>query len=88
MRGALTRAHIARDTDDDKTALKLYHRIIEENTYLIAEALPEMVTIYQRANATAALEKALRSLLAKHPERRSLVAYTAIVNDLGWHRRH
>ena len=83
MRGALTRAHIARDTDDDKTALKLYHRIIEENTYLIAEALPEMVTIYQRANATAALEKALRSLLAKHPERRSLVAYTAIINDLG-----
>jgi len=83
MRGALTRAHIARDTDDDKTALKLYHRIIEENTYLIAEALPEMVTIYQRANATAALEKALRALLAKHPERRSLVAYTAIINDLG-----
>jgi hypothetical protein len=36
MRGALTRAHIARDTEDSKTALKLYHRIIDENTYLIA----------------------------------------------------
>ena len=83
MRGALTRAHIARDTDDDKTALKLFHRIIDENTYLIAEALPEMVSIYRRAGALPQLEKGLQDLLAKHPERRSLVAYTAIINDLG-----
>ena len=83
MRGALTRAHIARDTDDNKTALKLYNRIIDENTYLIAEALPEIVSIYTREEATNELESALRSLLAKHPDRRSLVAYTAIVNDLG-----
>ncbi len=83
MRGALTRAHIARDTDDNKTALKLYHRIIDENTYLIAETLPEIVSIYTRENATAELERALKTLLANNPERRSLVAYTAIVNDLG-----
>ena len=83
MRGALTRAHIARDTGDNKTALKLYHRIIDENTYLIAEALPEMVSIYKRENATAELESALKALLAKNPERSSLIAYTAIVNNLG-----
>ncbi len=83
MRGALTRAHIARATDDNKTALRLYHRIIDENTYLIAETLPEIVSIYERENATAELERALKSLLAKNPERSSLVAYTAIVNDLG-----
>jgi len=83
MRGALTRAHIARETDDNKTALKLYHRIIDENTYLIAETLPEIVSIYERENATAELERALKTLLAKYPERSSLVAYTAIVNDLG-----
>ena len=83
MRGALTRAHIARDTNDNKTALKLYHRIIDENTYLIAEALPEIVAIYERENATAELESALQKLLKKNPERSSLVAYTAIVNDLG-----
>jgi lipopolysaccharide biosynthesis regulator YciM len=83
LRGALTRAHIARDMDDNKTALKLYHRIIDEHTYLIAEALPEMVTIYERENATAALDKALKSMLQKNPEMNSLVAYTAIVNDLG-----
>ncbi len=83
MRGALTRAHIARDTDDNKTALRLYHRIIDENTYLIAEALPEIVTIYTREQQVDELERALRALLEKHPDRASLVAYTAIVNDIG-----
>ena len=83
MRGALTRAHIARDMDDNKTALKLYHRIIDENTYLIAEALPEIVAIYERENKTDELESALKDLLEKNPEMSSLVAYTAIVNDLG-----
>ena len=83
MRGALTRAHIARDTDDNKTALKLYHRIIDENTYLIAEALPEIVAIYKKEDAIAELESALQALLTKNPEMKSLVAYTAIVNDLG-----
>lgn len=83
MRGALTRAHIARDTGDNKTALKLYHRIIDENTYLIAEALPEIVAIYEKENATAALEKALERLLAENPDMSALVAYTAIVNDIG-----
>jgi len=83
MRGALTRAHIARDTDDNKTALKLYHRIIDENTYLIAEALPEIVSIYVKENKAAELESALKALLKKNPEMSSLVAYTAIVNDLG-----
>lgn len=83
MRGALARAHIARDTDDNKTALKLYHRIIDENTYLIAEALPEIVSIYVKENKTAELESALKSLLKKNPNMASLVAYTAIVNDLG-----
>ena len=83
MRGALTRAHIARDTDDSKTALKLYHRIIDENTYLIAEALPEIVAIYTRENEVDELERALKGMLAKNPQMASLVAYTAIVNDIG-----
>ena len=83
MRGALTRAHIARETDDYKTALKLYHRIIEEHTYLIAEALPEIVATYEREGSMAGLDKALRSMLGKNPDMRPLVAYTAIVNDIG-----
>ena len=83
MRGALTRAHIARETHDSRTAVRLYHRIIDESTYLIAEALPEIVAIYERENQVDELERALESMIQAHPEMRTLVAYTAIVNDIG-----
>ncbi len=82
LRGALTRAHIAQETNDNKTALRLYHRIIDEHTYLIAEALPEIVAIYERENAMGDLEKAFRQMLKKNPEMIGLVAYTAIVNNI------
>jgi lipopolysaccharide biosynthesis regulator YciM len=83
LRGALTRAHIAQETDDNKTALRLYHRIIDEHTYLIAEALPEIVSIYESENALGELEKIFRKMLKNNPEMSGLVAYTAIVNDIG-----
>ena len=82
MRGALTRAHIARETDDNKTAIRLYHRIIDEHTYIIAEALPEIVAAYERDGAMEGLDKAMRSMLEKNPEMSSLVAYTAIINSI------
>jgi len=82
-RGALTRARIARETDDVKTAMKLYHRIIDENTYLITEALPALVDVYDRDGSTAQLDKALRTHLEKNPHLRTNVAYTAIVNNIG-----
>jgi len=83
MRGALVRAHIARETDDTRTALRLYHRIIDEHTYLIAEALPEIVSIYTTEGKIDELEKALKSMLRRNPDMGSLVAYTAIANDIG-----
>lgn len=82
MRGALTRAHIARETGDFKTALRLYHRIIEEHTYLIAEALPEIVATYEREGSRDGLDSALRDMLSRNPDMQPLVAYTAIVNNL------
>ena len=83
QRGALTRAQIATDTGDSKTALKLYHRIIDENTYLITEALPAMVDIHAREGSNDQMEKAMKSLLANRPAMKTDVAYTAIVNDIG-----
>lgn len=83
LRGALIRAEIARDTEDNKTALRLYHRILDENTYLITEALPKLVEIHDRDNSTAQLEKNLTALFSKHPEMKIEVAYTAIVNNIG-----
>jgi lipopolysaccharide biosynthesis regulator YciM len=83
LRGALTRAEIARDTDDTKTALRLFHRVLDEHTYLITEALPELVEIHEREGSIRDLEKALESILKKNPEVKTDVAYTAIVNDIG-----
>ncbi|MDA0706657.1 MAG: lipopolysaccharide assembly protein LapB [Proteobacteria bacterium] len=82
MRGALTRAHIARETDDNATAIRLYHRIIDEHTYLISEALPEIVAAYKRDGSMNGLDKSLRSMVEDDPEMRTLVAYTAIVNKI------
>ena len=82
MRGALIRAHIARETNDYKTALRLYHRIIEEHTYLIAVALPEIVATYEREGSMTGLERALRTMLDRNPDMSALVAHTAIVNDI------
>ncbi|MDH3374218.1 MAG: lipopolysaccharide assembly protein LapB [Gammaproteobacteria bacterium] len=83
LRGALTRAHIARQSDDHKTALRLYQKIIDEHTYLIAEALPEIVATYEREGSTTGLDRALSSMLKKNPDMSALVAHTAIVNDIG-----
>jgi lipopolysaccharide biosynthesis regulator YciM len=83
LRGALTRAQIARDTDDLHTALRLYYRVINENAYLITEALPKLVEIYDREGATGELEKSLQTLFSRVPEVKMDVAYTAIVNNIG-----
>jgi lipopolysaccharide biosynthesis regulator YciM len=45
--------------------------------------LPEIVAIYKKENQIPELERALKSMLKKNPEMNSLVAYTAIVNDIG-----
>ncbi len=83
LRGALTRAEIARDCNDTKTALRLFQRILDEHTYLITEALPELVKIHEREGSIRDLERALESMLNKNPEMRTDVAYTAIVNNIG-----
>lgn len=82
LRGALTRAEIAQATDDTKTALRLYHRIIDENTWLITEALPKLVEIHANEGSLGNLEHDLKAMLDKHPEMSTHVAYTAIVNHI------
>lgn len=83
LRGALARAEIALATDDTKTALRLYQRIVEERTYLLIEALPKLVEIHRREDSLGVLERELRAMLQKHPDMGTYVAYTAIANDIG-----
>jgi lipopolysaccharide biosynthesis regulator YciM len=83
LRGALTRGDIARDTNDPKTALKLYQRIIDENTYLITEALPRIIDVHRSEGSLDKLEKNLESMLKKNPAMSTDIAYTAIANNIG-----
>ena len=83
FRGALTRAHIATDTGDSKTALKLYQRVMDESNYLITEALPRMVEIHTNDGTVDQLQQELEAMLDSHPSISKDLAYTAIVNDIG-----
>ena len=83
FRGALTRADIARDMGDTKTALKLYQRVIDESSYLITEALPRIIAIHTKEKSLDMLEKHLETMLRKHPEMSVDIAYTAIANNIG-----
>ncbi len=82
FRGALTRANIARETGDFKTALKLYHRVIDESEYLIVEALPKLVEIHREQDTLEKLDRDLRAMLERHPELSRNLAYTAVVNRI------
>ena len=83
LRGALTRAHIAQAMNDTSTALSLYNRIINEHTYLIAEALPEIVAIYSSEGKLDELDTAIRAMIRDDETMSTLVAYTSIINDIG-----
>ncbi|MGB5345873.1 MAG: lipopolysaccharide assembly protein LapB [Woeseia sp.] len=83
FRGALTRAALACDTGDFKTAIKLYRRVIDESDYLITEALPRLISVHDAEGTTDKLDRELRSMLEAHPGISKDLAYTAIVNDIG-----
>ena len=69
--------------NDNKTALRLYQRVIDENTYLVTEALPRIVAIHSNDGSIDKLEKNLESMLRKNPGMSTDIAYTAIANDIG-----
>ncbi len=83
QRGALTRADVARAAGDSKTAIKLYNRILDEETYLIAETLPRLVDTYKEEGSLASLEGDLAGLLKRNPAAKKEIAYAAVVNDIG-----
>lgn len=83
MRGALTRASIAQATDDPETALRLYGRVVDENSHLMPEALPRLVDIHRERDTLDQLNNELTSLTQRNPKAKNQIAYTAVVNDIG-----
>ena len=83
MRGALTRAAIAHSSGDTRTALKLYGRVVEENSHLMPVALPRLVEIHREQDSLATLSRELDALIKRNPKASNQIAHTAVVNDIG-----
>ena len=50
---------------------------------MLPEALPEIVATYASEGSMDGLDRALKTMLRKNPEMSSIVAYTAIINNIG-----
>ncbi len=83
QRGALTRAAIAQATDDSRTALRLFERVVDDASYLMTEALPQLVAIHRERDSLKALNKHLKTLIQSNQHASKEIAYTAIVHDIG-----
>ncbi len=83
MRGALTRAAIARATGDTKTAIRLYKRVVDDNSHLMPEALPALIEIYDDEGSLDRLNRDLEGLIKKNPKVSNQIAYSAVVNNMG-----
>ena len=67
---------------DYVSASEIYYDILLENNYLVTESLPLFYDIYMKKNQLNELDEKLLSLLKKFPKIESIIAYTAIINDL------
>ncbi|MEM9404052.1 MAG: lipopolysaccharide assembly protein LapB [Pseudomonadota bacterium] len=83
QRGALTRATIALATEDSRTALRLFERVVDGASYLMTEALPRLVEIHRERDSLKALNKHLEGLIRSNEHASKEIAYTAIAHDIG-----
>lgn len=83
MRGALARAAIARATNDTKTAIRLYNRVVDDNSHLMPEALPALIDIHREQGTLDKLNRDLEALIKQNPKAQNQIAYSAVVNDMG-----
>jgi len=78
----LVRAKIAISKGKKESAIAIYQKIIEENSYLITEALPLMVKIYIELNKQSELELKMKNIILSNPKISRDIAYTVIVNNI------
>lgn len=80
LRGTLLRAEVAMRTDDAKTALRLYRRVMEEDPDLIVEVLPKALAAYRALGSGAELTRDLEQIVERRPEAASTIALTALLH--------
>ena len=82
LRCDLVKARIAISVGNKKLAITIYQMIIEENSYLITEALPLMVDIYVELNKQSELEIMMEEIISNNTKITRDIAYTVIVKNI------
>ena len=81
-RGTLIRAAIALEEEDFDTAVKLYHRVLDTDGYLIAEILQSLVESHRRRGSLGELEKFLAKLMTNDPSIEADIAVAAMLSNM------
>ncbi len=81
-RGILIRAAIAIEEEDFDTAVRLYHRVLETDGYLIAEILHSLVESHRRRNSLPELQQFLSKLMVADPSLEADIAVAAILSNM------
>ena len=82
LRMKLVHAKIACEMNNLNQAIELYCSILEENTYLITEALPHLFNISSKAGLLKQLDSSIKGLCRQFDGIKVDIAYTAIVHNL------
>lgn len=81
-RGILIRAGIAIEEEDFDTAVRLYHRVLETDGYLIAEILHSLVESHRRRNSLPELQAFLSKLMLANASLEADIAVAAILSNM------
>ena len=82
MRGAMLQAAIAQKDGDYPQAAQLYQTVLERDSRLMAEVLPELDDCYRQAKDADGLDTFLSRQLKKTPELANTIAYAAILSSV------
>ena len=82
MRGAMIRAAIAQKQGDYAQAVQLYEQVLERDSRLMAEVLPELNECYQQTKEPEGLDAFLARQLARDEGLAPTIAYAAILGNV------
>jgi lipopolysaccharide biosynthesis regulator YciM len=81
-RGILIRAAIATEEEDFDTAVRLFHRVLETDGYLIAEILHSLVDSHRRRDSLPELQDFLSKLMLANASLEADIAVAAILSNM------
>ena len=82
FRGVLIKATIAQEEGGYSEALRLYEQVLEADSRLMVEILPQLFDCYHQAEREEEFERYLQSLIIQDSSIANVIAYAAILVDL------